>query len=176
MGIVLNLGAVRADLNSLSVAPGQIQGAIDTDTTVATLSLSDSKGTDGGHATYGGAGKLSLVWIKMVLPLFESKGGQALIDETSNNSLPKPLKTEGVGGGAISGLLGPSTSLDIRLAGGLLKVPDILSFAVKAFIGPILQLIGDGIVTPLLSMLGIDVGLVKVQLIDVNSSMPVLRQ
>ena len=51
---------------------------------------------------------------------------------------------------------------------------DVFAPWVKVFVSPLLALVGEGIIEPLLQLFGFDIGLVKVRLIDIDAAKPVL--
>ena len=45
---------------------------------------------------------------------------------------------------------------------------------VNLVVSPLLGLVGEGLIEPLLQLFGFDIGLVKVRLIDIDAAKPVL--
>jgi uncharacterized membrane protein len=112
-----------------------------------------------------------LVTAELDVPLLDAQGGQAPFAITSSADLPKSLSTQGVGTGTVAGLLGEDFKMIFRVLG----IPINLSW-VQDLLEPIFQTIANVLVDPVLRLFGVDLGLVRVQLIKIESSKPVLIQ
>jgi uncharacterized membrane protein len=168
MALRVNLAATSGHLENLNIAAGNTTGSISADSTLADLALTKSTDATKPASVAGG-----LVTVGLNLPLFEGQGGYAPFTLRSIDALPLPVKTTGVAGSSIAGLLGADTSLSIKVLG---IGGDLFAPLVKLIISPILSVIGNDLIDPLFSALGIDLGLVKVTLTDVTSPVMILRQ
>jgi uncharacterized membrane protein len=166
MALRAELAAVNGQLASLNVAPGNTTGVINAGSTLIGLSLTKSKDENKPASLAGG-----LLTVGLNLPLLEAQGGSATFNVRSTDDLPTGIKTTGTLGQSISGLLGEDTSLDIRVLG---LGGDLLKPLVRTIISPILKVVGSGLIEPLLQMLGLNPGFVKVQLQSVQTSLPKL--
>jgi len=165
MALFLDLLSTSGHLASLNISPGNNTGQLEVGSTLIGLRLRNNADTNLA-SVFGG-----LVQLGLNLPIGQAAAGSAPFMVISDAELPKTVQTTGVGGGTISGLLGKDTSLIVKFLGiGL----DLLSPLVKLVVSPLLTLVGDGIIDPLLQALGFDIGLVKVRLIDIDSAKPVL--
>lgn len=165
MALFLDLLSTSGHLASLNISPGNNTGQLDVGSTLIGLRLRNNADTNLA-SVFGG-----LVQLGLNLPIGQATAGSAPFMVISDNDMPKTVQTTGVGGGTISGLIGKDTSLIVKFLGiGL----DLLSPLVKLVVSPLLSLVGDGIIDPLLQALGFDIGLVKVRLIDIDAAKPML--
>ena len=165
MALFLDLLSTSGHLASLNIAPGNNTGQLDVGSTLIGLRLRNNADTNLA-SVFGG-----LVQLGLNLPIGQATAGGAPFMVISDADMPKTVQTSGVGGGTISGLIGKDTSLIVKFLGiGL----DLLSPLVKLVVSPLLSLVGDGLIDPLLQALGFDIGLVKVRLIDIDAAKPVL--
>lgn len=165
MALFLDLLSTSGHLASLNIAPGNNTGQLDVGSTLIGLRLRNNADTNLA-SVFGG-----LVQLGLNLPIGQATAGGAPFMVISDADMPKTVQTSGVGGGTISGLIGKDTSLIVKFLGiGL----DLLSPLVKLAVSPLLSLVGDGLIDPLLQALGFDIGLVKVRLIDIDAAKPVL--
>ncbi len=172
MALYVDLLRTRGNLREMTIAPGNTRGIIDVGSTIVNLRLGDNTTADGSKpATLAGLPFLPLVTAELDVPLLDAKGGQAPFSITSSADLPKSLSTQGVGTGTVAGLLGEDFKMIFRVLG----IPINLSW-VQDLLEPIFQTIANVLVDPVLRLFGVDLGLVRVQLIKVESSKPVLIQ
>lgn len=165
MALYMDLLSTSGHLENLSISPGNNRGTMSVGSTLFSLRLRNNADTNLASVLGG------LMQVGLNLPLGQATGGSAPFVVVSDADMPRNVQTSGVGGGTVAGLIGEDTSLIIKILGlGI----DFLAPIVKGIISPILTLIGEGIIDPLLSALGIDVGLVKVRLIDIDAAKPVL--
>lgn len=166
MGLFVDLASTNANLARLNISPGATTGTIDAGATAVSLRLRNDKDT-GPSSVFAG-----LLTVGLNLPLIDAQGGTANFTIQSKYDMPKSIQTSGVAGSAFAGLLGKTTSLEIKVLG---FGGDLLKPIVQTIISPILGLIGEAIIDPLFQALGFDLGLVKVQLIDIKGPLPILR-
>ena len=165
MALFLDLLSTSGHLASLNISPGNNTGRLEVGSTLIGLRLRNN--ADSNLASVFGG----LVQLGLNLPIGQAAAGGAPFMVVSDADLPRTVQTSGVGGGTISGLIGKDTSLTVKFLGlGL----DLLSPVVKLVVSPLLSLVGDGIIDPLLQALGFDIGLVRVRLVDIDSAKPVL--
>jgi uncharacterized membrane protein len=164
-------------LEELSLVPGQISGKLSSQSTIVTLVLTNSTDVDKPIGNLSGFGigyigpKLLNTGFKIYLPVGQSNAEEATFSYTSTSNLPS-TKILGAGGlgDTIGGLIGKDTYIEARLLG--LKVP--LS-DLGNILGLVTQPLGNAI-DGLLEGMGIHTGSVKMQVIDVDPSTPILRQ
>jgi uncharacterized membrane protein len=167
----------KGHLEALSVAPGQINGSLSSQSTIVTVVLTNSNDVDKPIDNLSGYGigyigpKLLNTGFKIYLPVGQSKAEEVDFSYTSKADLPS-TKILGAGGlgDTIGGLIGKDTYIEARVLG--LKVP--LSSLGNIF-GLVTQPLGNAI-DGLLEGMGIKTGSVKMQVIDVSTSQPQLRQ
>jgi uncharacterized membrane protein len=167
----------RGHLEELSVAPGQISGSLSSQSTIVTVVLTNSADVNKSIDNLSGYGigyigpKLLNTGFKIYLPVGESNDKTVEFNYTSKADLPS-TKILGAGslGDTIGGLIGKDTYIEARILG--IKVP--LSSLGNIF-GLVTQPLGNAI-DGLLEALGIKTGSVKMQVIDVSTSPPILRQ
>lgn len=165
MALYLDLLSTSGQLASLSIAPGNTRGQIEVGSTLVSLRLRNNADTN--LASVGGG----LLRVGLNIPVGDAKGGAAAFNIASTAELPKTVQTSGVGSGTFAGLLGQDTSLVIKVLG---LGGDVLKPLVNLFVSPVLASVGALVIDPLLNALGIDIGLVRVKLNDVESAKPVL--
>ena len=165
MALYLDLLSTSGQLASLSIAPGNTQGQIEVGSTLVSLRLRNNADTNMA-SVFGG-----LLQVGLNIPVGDAKGGAAAFNIASTAELPKTVQTSGVGSGTFAGLLGQDTSLVIKVLG---LGGDLLKPLVNFFVSPVLATVGALVIDPLLNALGIDIGLVRVKLNDVESAKPVL--
>lgn len=163
-----DLGVAQGHLAGLSVSPGNATGVISTGSTGVSLRLTDAADTGPGKIT---ALFIPLITVGLNLPLLDAQGGNATFTVPSRAALPTEVQSSSTVSQSLAGLIGSSASLDLRVAG--IKVPDVLGLVAILFNGIVSPFV-EGILDPLLSMLGLNFGLVKTQLIDIAPSMPTL--
>ncbi len=187
-GKLLNM-ALRLDalstighMDSLNVAPGNINGSVSTQSTALTLMLTNSD--DVNNDLYKGpfnpayvlgldlfGFKIKLLEIGLKLPVGAAESKSTTFTVASKFDLPKsPDLGAGSVGASLAGLLGEGTNFTVKVLGigGSITFLDDLVKLVMAPLGTAL----DG----LLEALGIKTGSVRIQVLDVNASPPVLRQ
>lgn len=167
MALRVQVAAVKGQLASLNVSPGATTGVVNATSTIIGLSL--TKNADASKPASVLAG---LVTVGLNLPLLEASGGSASFTVASRNNLPTPVKTAATVGQSIGGLLGDTANLKIKVLGLSLIDPVVLLKPVVDLLAGIVE----ALVTPLLNLLGLNAGLVEVQLMDVSTSLPVLRE
>jgi uncharacterized membrane protein len=168
MALRVDLASVNAQLASLNVAPGATTGVLTAGSTLIDLRLTKKNDASKPASVLGG-----LLTVGLNLPVLSAQGGTATFKVVSHDDLPTGIKTTGTLGQSISGLLGEATSLDIKVLG---IGGDLLKPLVQAVLIPIFKLVGDGLIDPLLSAIGLNPGFVLVQLQDVKTSLPKLRE
>lgn len=165
MALYLDLLSTSGNLASLSIAPGNTQGQIEVGSTLVSLRLRNNADTNLA-SVFGG-----LLQVGLNIPVGQAKGGTAPFKLVTTAELPKTVQTAGVGSGTFAGLLGQDTSLVVKVLG---LGGDLLKPLVNLIVSPILGTIGALVIDPLLNALGIDIGLVRVKLNDVESAKPML--
>ena len=171
MAVYVDTLQTAGRLASMSIAPGNTVGNFNVASDVVVLRLNDAKTTDGSkRATITGLFGIPLVGIDLRLPLLSANNASAPFNIQSTNELPKRVATQGVGSGTLAGLLGDDTVIKFVILGllpiDLSIIQDIVMFPLKV--------IASTVVEPILQVLGFDIGLVRVQLLDVESAKPVL--
>ncbi len=164
-------------LEELSVVPGNISGKLSSQSTIVTLVLTNSNDVDKPIANKDNFGigyigfKFLNTGFKIYLPLGESKSEDTTFSFASKADLPstKILGAGGVGD-TFGGLLGTDTYIEARLLG--IKVP---ISKLGNILGLVTQPLGAAI-DGLLAAMGIQTGSVKMQVIDVSLSPPILKQ
>lgn len=173
MALYLDLLQTAGRLSTLNIAPGNTTGNFNIASDVVMLRLNDAKTPDGSkRAVITGFLGLPLIGIDLKLPLLSANNASAPFNIQSTADLPKRVATQGVGSGTIGGLLGDDTVIKFVVLGLL---PIDLSFIQDLVMAP-LQPIAALVIEPLLQLFGFDIGLVRVQLLDIESSKPVLIQ
>lgn len=157
-------------LSSLAIAPGNTTGNFSIASDVIVLRLNDAKTTDGSKRATVSVLGIPVVGIDLKLPLLSASNASAPFTIQSTAQLPQAVATQGVGSGTLGGLLGDGTTIKFVVLGIL---PFDLSWLQGVVMAP-LKLIADLVVEPLLQILGFDIGLVRVRLIDVESAKPLL--
>lgn len=165
MALYLDLLSTSGQLASLSIAPGNTRGQIEVGSTLVSLRLRNNADTNLA-SVFGG-----LLQVGLNIPVGDAKGGAAAFNIASTAELPKTVQTSGVGSGTFAGLLGQETSLVIKVLG---LGGDLFKPLVNSFVSPVLATVGALVIDPLLNALGIDIGLVRVKLNDVESAKPLL--
>ncbi|MBH1986563.1 MAG: hypothetical protein I8H76_04530 [Burkholderiales bacterium] len=172
MALYVDVLQTAGRLSDLSIKPGNTTGNFNVASDVVVLRLNDAKTVDGSKRAVVTALGLPVLGIDLRLPLLSAQNATAPFQVTSSADLPKRVQTQGVGSGTIAGLLGDDTVIKFVVLGFL---PFNLSWLQDALAFP-LQLIANIVVEPLLQLFGFDIGLVRVQLLDIESSKPVLIQ
>jgi uncharacterized membrane protein len=164
-------------LEDLSVVPGQISGRLSSQSTAITLVLTNSGDIDKPIGTKSNFGiayigpKILNTGFGIYLPVGEAPYESSDFSFQSRAELPS-VKILGAGGvgDTFAGLLGKDTLFEARLLGLKVKIT-----ALGNILGLVTVPLGKAI-DKLLADLGIQTGSVKMQVIDVDTSAPVLRQ
>jgi uncharacterized membrane protein len=167
MALRVDLASVNAQLANLNVSPGATSGVINAGSTVIGIKLTKKADENKPASVLGG-----LLTVGLNLPVLNAQGGTANFTVTSRDGLPTGIQTSGTLGQSIAGLLGDASSLDIKVLG---LGGDLLKPLVQTILSPIFKMLGNAIIDPLLTALGLNPGFVKVQLMDINTSLPILR-
>jgi len=165
MALFLDLLSTSGHLATLNISPGNNTGLLDVGSTLIGLRLRNSADTNLASVGFG------LVQVGLNLPVGQATGATAPFTVISGASLPMTVQTAGVGSGTIAGLIGKDTSLIIKVLG---LGGDVFAPLVKLFVSPLLALVGETIIEPLLQLFGFDIGLVRVRLIDIDAAKPEL--
>lgn len=185
VGLDINLGLAALDmalyvdmlqtagrLSALNIAPGNNTGNFNIASDVVVLRLNDAKTADGSKRAVVTVVGIPVLGIDLKLPLLSAQNASAPFQITSSAELPKRIQTQGVGSGTIAGLLGDDTVIKFVVLGLL---PFNLSW-LQGLLALPFEGIANFVVEPLLQLFGFDIGLVRVQLLDIESSKPVLIQ
>lgn len=185
VGLDINLGLAALDmalyvdmlqtagrLSALNIAPGNTTGNFNIASDVLVLRLNDAKTADGSKRAVVTVVGIPVLGIDLRLPLLSAQNATAPFQVTSVADLPKRIQTQGVGSGTIAGLLGDDTVIKFVVLGFL---PFNLSW-LQGLLALPFEGIANVVVEPLLQLFGFDIGLVRVQLLDIESSKPVLIQ
>jgi uncharacterized membrane protein len=177
LALRVDLLSTVGHLNSLSVQPGDISGSITSQSTVLRLVLTRSADVNKditNEANFRpGTLLLGAVGLKIYLPIGDAAEKNTSFAVANKSEFPS-VNQLGAGsvGSSLGGLLGQGTNITVTVLFGLIKLPitflDDLMRLVTIPLGNAL----DG----LLAAFGVQTGSVRLQVLDVQTSPPVLRQ
>lgn len=175
MLVRVDTSSVEGHLKSLTVAPGNIRGVINSQSSAITLVLTNNDDKDKPilPATNFGPAKVlgGLFGLKIYQQLFAGAPLDKTFSAASRANLPTQVQLgAGSVGQSISGLLGNQSIIEVSVLFGLFKLPiGFLDDLVTFILSPLGNLL-DG----LLALFGIQTGSVYLQMRTVDTAPPVL--
>lgn len=175
MVLRLDTSSVEGNLKSLTVAPGNIQGTIRSQSSAITLVLTNHTDKDKPIFPATNFGPAKVLAGLVGLKIYQQFLAGAPIDKTfaavSRDDLPTQVKLgAGSVGQSIAGLLGNQSIIEVSILFGLIKLPiGFLDDLVTFILSPLGNLL-DG----LLALFGIQTGSVYLQMRTVDTAPPVL--
>lgn len=168
MALRFNMGKTAANLKNMSISAGKNTGTFNVQSEAFEVALTKTKDPNSDASVAWG-----LVTVGMRFGFFASAGGETSFDIASRDSLPAPVKSKNQLSSSIAGLISDDSKITVKFVGvGL----DFYSALVKPILKPLLNIIGNQVIGPVLAAIGFDIAFTKVELLDIKSPVLVLRK